>query len=198
MHIKLLQSLIILTLCRITDYTHVSWRTQHISLFLLRLLLYCEKWIRCWRVSQVMRWFLHQRSCHLTIYIHYLFRDRLLLVTASPHFDIIVAWNITGVAYLQYPMPVSILHRLIPFTHEMFIGMLKMKDIASRRIRMLLLWWCDMPFTGKLIDSEINRLVSSMIISGLNWLRIGISYRCVQFLDNLLLLVGVEEPFARL
>jgi hypothetical protein len=78
------------------------------------------------------------------------------------------------------------------------IGMLKMKDVTSRRIRLLLLRWCDMPFTGKLIDPEIHRLICSVIISSLNWLRIGVSHRCVQFFDNLLLLVGVEESFARL
>jgi hypothetical protein len=55
-----------------------------------------------------------------------------------------------------------------------------------------------MPFTGKLIDPEIHRLISSVIISSLNRLRVGVSHRRVQFFDNLLLLVGVEESFARL
>ena len=93
-------------------------------------------------------------------------------------------------------MSVSILHRLIPLTHVMFFGMLlKMKNVASRGI---LLGWCDMPFTGKLIDPEIHRLVRILIITELKRLSIGVSDRCVQFLDNLLLLVAAEESFARL
>jgi hypothetical protein len=47
MHIKLLQSLIILNLSRIsTEDSHVCSWTNYISLFLLRLLLRCEKGIR--------------------------------------------------------------------------------------------------------------------------------------------------------
>ena len=153
MNIKLLQSLIILILCRITTkFSHVSWGRNNISLFLLMLFLYREKRIWSWRVSQVVRFLLHQWSSHLTIHVHYLILERRVLASETANFDIIIAWNVTSVADLQDSMSISILNWLISITQVMLFGMLKMKNIASRRILLLLLGWCDMPFTGKLID----------------------------------------------